>query len=123
MIMKQERINRAYSALLKLKDYKLPLKKAYAIYQLYQSISDAYEFALNEEQKYMLEYKGNPNGDGTVTFPTPTDCAAFRDKMEEISEMDVDVTVEPVPITEKDLGEQTITPSDIANLEGFVSFE
>lgn len=120
--MKQESINRAYSTLLTLKDYKLPLKKAYAIYRLYTSISDAYEFALNEEQKYLAEYNGKPNGDGTVVFSTPTDCAAFRDKVEELNNMDVDITIEPVTLTEKDLGEQTITPADIANLEGFVAF-
>lgn len=121
--MKQESINRAYSALLKLKDYKLPLKKAYAIYQLYQSISSAYDFALSEEQKYLMEYKGKPNGDGTVVFATPTECAAFRDKVEELNNMDVDISIEPVTITEKDLGEQMITPADIADLEGFVTFE
>lgn len=121
--MKQESINRAYSSLLKLKDYKLPLKKAYAIYKLYTAISESYEFALGEEQKYMMEYKGKPNGDGTVTFATPTDCAAFRDKVEELNNMDVDVNVEAVAISERDLGEQAITPSDIANLEGFVTFE
>lgn len=123
MIMKQESINRAYSSLLKLKDYKLPVKKAYAIYRLYSSIEGAYEFALNEEQKYMTEYKGKPNGDGTVTFATPTDCASFRDKVEEMNNMVVDISIEPVTLTEKDLGEQMITPSDIANLEGFVTFE
>ena len=121
--MKQESINRAYSALLKLKDYKLPLKKAYAIYRLYQSITGAYEFAMNEEQKCLSEYKGKPNGDGTVVFATPTDCASFRDKVEELNNMDVDITIEPVILTEQDLGEQRITPADIAGLEGFVTFE
>lgn len=121
--MRQERINKAYSSLLKLKGYNLPVKKAYAIYKLASSVEEAYEFALNEERKYMADFNGTLNENGTITFPTPTECAAFRDKVEELCDIDADITVEPVTLTEADLGEQTITPLDIANLEGFVAFE
>ncbi len=120
--MKQERINKAYSSLLKLKEYSLPVKKAYAIYQLAASMESAYEFALAEERKYLEDFNGKLNENGTVTFPTPTDCAAFKDKVEELGNMEVDIAFEPVVLAETDLGSQTITPSDIANLEGFVAF-
>lgn len=121
--MKQANINKAYASLQKLKELRLPMKKAYGIYKLCTAIQEPYAFALGEEQKYLAEYGGKPNGDGTITFATPMDCAAFRDKLEELNNMDVDITVETVTLTEADFGEQMITPSDIANLEGFVTFE
>lgn len=121
--MKQETVNKAYSSILKLKEYHLPVKKAYAIYKLASVVEPAYKFALNEEQKYIEDFHGTMNESGSVVFPTPTECAAFRDKVEELCGVDVDITIEPVTLAEADLGEQTITPQDIANLEGFVTFE
>jgi hypothetical protein len=121
--MKQERINRAYASLIKLNEFKLPVKKAYGIYNLLKAIEEAYRFALAEEQKYLAEYHGTLKEDGSIAFPSSTDCAAFQGKVEEVCNIDVDVEIDIVTLNENDLGSQTITPADIYNLEGFVSFE
>jgi len=121
--MKQGNINRAYPSLLKLRDFNLPVKKAYAIYKLSVCVENAHEFAAEEERKYLADYNGSISDDGnTISFETPTDCAAFRDKVEELCNVDVDIEIEPVLLTEDDLGEQRLTPADIFNLEGFVTF-
>ena len=36
--------------------------------------------------------------------------------------MEVDIAIDVVKLNEKDLGEQTLSPADIFNLEGFVDF-
>lgn len=121
--MRQEKINRAYNSLSKLVEYNLPLKKARGIYKLMKSVEDAYQFAANEERKYLSEYKGVIKDDNTITFETPTDCAAFQDKLAELNGMDVDIEIDTVVLTEQDIGEQKLMPMDIYNLEGFVIFE
>ncbi len=120
--MIQGKINRAHESLMKLNNFKLPVKKAYAVYKLVQAVDDAYQFALSEERKYLEEFHGTLKEDGSITFLTPGDCAAFQAKVDELCNMDVDIVVEVVKLGEKDLGEQTLPPADIFNLEDFVDF-
>lgn len=120
--MIQEKINRAYESLMKLNNFKLPVKKAYAVYKLVQAVDSAYQFALSEERKYLDEFHGTLKEDGNITFLTPSDCTAFKTKLDELCNMEVDIAIEVVKLDEKDLGEQTLSPADIFNLEGFVDF-
>lgn len=121
--MKQERINKAYISLVKLRDYNLPVKKAYAIYKLLSIVEDAYNFAVTEERKYLDEYGGTIKGGTEIVFETPEKCVAFKTKIDELYETDVDIDITPVSLTEADMKEQTLTPADIENLDGFVIFE
>lgn len=120
--MIQEKINRAYESLMKLNNFKLPVKKAYAVYKLVQAADNAYQFALSEERKYLDEFHGTLNEDGNITFLTPSDCATFKAKVDELCNMEVDIAIDVVKLDENDLGEQTLSPADIFNLEGFVDF-
>lgn len=120
--MIQEKINKAYGSLMKLNNFKLPVKKAYAVYKMVQDVDKAYQFALSEERKYMDEFHGVPKEDGSITFPTPSDCTAFKVKLDELCNVEVDIPIEVVKLGERDLGEQTLSPADIFNLEGFVDF-
>ena len=121
--MKQEKINRAFSSLIKLRDMNLPVKKAYAIYKINSALEDAYNFALNEERKYLSEFGGVITDDGDIKFGSPEDLRAFMEKLEELNTADVEVDTEVVSLSENDLGSQMLTPGDIYNLEGFVIFE
>lgn len=121
--MQQDKINKAYKSLGKLVNYSLPLKKARGIYKLIKTVEDAYQFAVNEEKKYISECNGTVNDDNTISFDTPTNRALFQDKIAELNSMDVDIEIESVVLTEQDIGEQKLTPVDIYNLEGFVDFE
>lgn len=121
--MKQSSINRAYAALVKLVDYKLPVRKAFEIYKLTKAIEAQYQFAVSEERKYIDEFGGKINPDGTVSFETPEKFGAYQEKALALSEMDVEIDFTPVSLSVNDIGEQTISPVDIYNLEGFVSFD
>lgn len=121
--MKQERINKAYISLVKLREYNLPVKKAYAIYKMLSVVEGAYEFAFGEEKKYLDEFGGTIKNGVEIVFETPEKCAMFKTKINELYEAEVDIEIEPVTLTEGDLKEQTLTPADIANLDGFVVFE
>ena len=94
--MIQEKINRAYESLMKLNNFKLPVKKAYAVYKLVQAADSAYQFALSEERKYLDEFHGTLKEDGNITFLTPSDCTAFKTKLDELCNMEVDIAIEVV---------------------------
>ena len=121
--MKQEKINRAFPTLMKLRDINLPVKKARAIYKLYVAVEGAYDFALSEEKKYLNEFNGTVAGDGSINFKTTEECAAFKEKFEELVNSDVELDFEVVTLSDGDIGDQMLTPGDIYNLEGFVLFE
>lgn len=121
--MKQEKINRAFPSLSKLRDLSLPVKKARAIYKLYVAIEGAYNFAAEEEKKYLSEFSGTLMPNGSINFKSQEDCDAFKLKFDELCGMDAEVEFEPVVLTDDDIGDQPITPGDIFNLEGFVIFE
>lgn len=121
--MTQGKINQAYNALAKLVGFQFPVKKAFEIYKLTKIVETQYQFAVSEERKYIEEFGGKINPDGTVSFETPEKFGAYQEKALALSEMDVEIDFTPVSLSEKDIGEQTITPADIYSLEGFVSFD
>lgn len=121
--MTQSMINKAYAALVKLVDYKLPVKKAYAIYKLTKSVEEQYQFAVSEEKKYIAEFGGHINPDGTVSFESAEKFGEYQEKALSLNEMEVQLEFTPVVLLEQDIGDQVIAPVDIYNLEGFVSFE
>ena len=121
--MRQDKINRAFRSLSKLRDLSLPVKKARAIYKLYVAIEEAYNFAAEEEKKYLIEFHGTLMPDGSINFKSQEDCEAFKAKFDELCGIETEVEFEPVVLTDDDIGDQPITPGDIFNLEGFVIFE
>lgn len=121
--MTQNKVNKAYPALMRLSELRLPVKKARGLYTLIKKTEEHFQFAVNEERKYITESNGIENEDGTITFKSPEQFAQFQEKMAELKELAIEWDIEPVVLTEKELGEQVISTSDIYNLEGFVSFE
>lgn len=121
--MKQEKINKAFPSLTKLKDLSMPVKKAREIYRLYVEMESAYNFALNEERKYLSEYHGTISSDGIIHFETPDACSAFQTKFDALVNSDIEFAIAPVILKEEDIGDQVLTPGDIYNLDGFVVFE
>lgn len=121
--MTQNNINKAYPALIRLSELRLPVKKARSLYTLIKKTEDHFQFAIAEERKYLNDAGGIENEDGTITFKTPEQFAQFQDRMAELKELIIEWDFQPVILTENEIGDQTISPSDIYNLEGFVSFE
>lgn len=121
--MKQSKVTKAYQSLATLATYKLPVKKAYAIYSMMKELEGPCSFVVQEEMKYADEYGGTVMDNGMVHFETNEKAAIYRAKVQEISDMDVDIKIKPVTLTEADLGGAGVAPADIYALEGFVTFK
>ncbi len=120
--MKQKDLTRAYSAIMALSEIKLPVKKAYAVYQIAKLVDEHCKFAAREEQKCFEKYSGTICDDKSVRFANEQDCDACKREIEDIAQMEVDVPMAPVIITDEDMAGQTISPINIMNLEGLVTF-
>lgn len=123
--MKQREINEAYPCLGKLLGINLPLKKARALYEMYTALEASYNFAVREQQKYLKEYNAEFIG-GYLKFngeDKEADRCAFHEKINALQESEVDLYVEPVTITEEELGGHRVSVIDIHRLKGFVFFD
>ena len=121
--MKQSEINKSYNALVRLSQMRLPIKTAFSVYQLVKKIEEPYKFALEEEKKLINKYNAEVKENGIISFSSAEDKNSFQNELQELNQLDHDIEIEPIIIKIEDLGEQTITPSDIFALEGFVEFE
>ena len=121
--MKQSEINKSYNALVRLSQVRLPIKTAFSVYQLVKKIEEPYKFALEEEKKLINKYNAEVKENGIISFSSAEDKNSFQNELQELNQLDHDIEIEPIVIKIEDLGEQTITPSDILALEGFVEFE
>lgn len=121
--MKQSEINKSYNALVRLSQVRLPIKTAFSVYQLVKKMEEPYKFALEEEKKLINKYNAEVKENGIISFSSAEDKDSFQNELQELNQLDHDIEIEPLVIKIEDLGEQTITPSDIFALEGFVEFE
>lgn len=121
--MTQYSVNKAYPALMHLSEFRLPIKKARSIYELTKEASNHFQFAVSEERKYISEFGGKENPDGTISFETQEGFGKYQEKIIELNELEIEWDVEPVVLNENDIKEQGISPADIHALEGFVVFE
>ena len=121
--MKQSEINKSYNALVRLSQVRLPIKTAFSVYQLVKKMEEPYKFALEEEKKLINKYNAEVKENGIISFSSAEDKDSFQNELQELNQLDHDIEIEPIVIKIEDLSEQTITPSDILALEGFVEFE
>lgn len=121
--MTQYKVNKAYGALSRLTEFKMPVKKARALYTITKKAEEHFNFAVQEEKKYIAECNGKINDNGSVSFETPELFKEFQEKLMELNESEVDLDIQPLILTDADIGEQSISASDMYALEGFVSFE
>ena len=117
--MKQFRIIKAYKALTKLGQQDLPIKLAFDLFKIKQALQPQWDFQLDEENK--LTASAKVNADGSVTFDTPEAADMFRQKLKDLSDIDVDLKVTPVRIPLSIPG-LTLSMDDIDALDCFVQF-
>ena len=117
--MKQSVIIKAYKVLIKLGQQDLPIGLAYDLFKIKQKLQPQWEFQVNEESKMSAGATVNP--DGSITFSSPEAAAAFRDKLKQIGDMDVDLKVNPasIPLSTPGLA---LSMDDIEALDCFVQF-
>ena len=117
--MKQFRIIKAYKALIKLGQQDLPIKLAFDLFKIKQALQPQWDFQVDEETK--LTASAKINADGSVTFESPEAAAAFRQRLKELSDIDVDLKVKPVQIPLSIPG-LTLSMDDVDALDCFVQF-
>ena len=117
--MKQSAVIKAYKALIKLGQRDLPIKLAFDLFKLKTALQPHFDFQVAEEKKASANATANP--DGSITFGTPEEAAAFRQKLMELGDIDVELKVKPVQIPLSIPG-LTLSMEDIAALDGFVQF-
>ena len=117
--MKQLRIIKAYKALTKLGQQDLPIKLAFDLFKIKQALQPQWDFQLGEENN--LTASAKVNADGSVTFDSPEAAEAFRQKLKELSDIDVDLKITParIPLSIPGL---TLSMDDIDALDCFVQF-
>ncbi len=117
--MKQSEVIRAYKALAKVGQQDLPIRLAYDLFKLKTALQPQYDFQVTEEKKASANATANP--DGSITFGTPEEAAAFRQKLIELGDIDVDMKVKPVQIPLSIPG-LTLSMEDIEALDRFILF-
>ena len=117
--MKQFRIIKAYKALTKLGQQDLPIRLAFDLFKIKQALQPQWDFQLDEENK--LTASAKVNADGSVTFDTPEAAEMFRQRLKDLSDIDVDLKVKPVQIPLSIPG-LTLSMDDIDALDCFVQF-
>lgn len=121
--MTQLQVNKAYPALMRLSEFRLPIKKARGLYEMIKKVEEHFEFAVSEERKYISEFNGQERPDGTVFFESSDDFHKYQEKMVELNNFEVEWNIEPIVLTEEEIKDQSISFSDIYCLENFVIFE
>ena len=117
--MKQSAIIKAYKSLGKLGQQDLPIKLAFDLFKIKQALQPQWDFQLDEENK--LTASAKVNADGSVTFDTPEAAEMFRQKLKDLSDIDVDLKITParIPLSIPGL---TLSMDDIDALDCFVQF-
>lgn len=121
--MTQYKVNKAYPALTRLSEFRLPVRKARSLYKMMKKAEDLLDFAISEEKKYIAEFNGQIRSDGTVSFSSSDEFGKYQEKVNELNSLEVEWDIEQVILSEDEIGEQAISSSDIGLLEGFVTFE
>lgn len=123
MKVNQKQINKAYTALVYLSKLKLPIKTSYDLYKMVKMMEEKVSFVIEEERKLLACYNGNVDEQGAVHFKDEDSATKFNEEHEELLLLEHNLDTEPVVIDMNTISDQRISMTDIANLEGFVSFK
>lgn len=118
--MTQYELLQAIPALQTLSKFKLPVKKAYSIYNLCKTANESKDFFIEQERKLIEEFKGTVNENGQITFENSDDFKGFAEKYNDLKALESDA--EAVTLSASELGDQTISVEDIALLDGIITF-
>lgn len=121
--MKQIQINKAYPALKRLSELSLPISKARALYKMLKQAEEIFMFAVEQERKYLEEFGGVTDSDGTVSFKDPESFGKFQEKLIELNNSETEWDIKPVILSEDDLLNQRVSSADMLRIEDFVLFE
>lgn len=117
--MKQSNIVGAYKVLTKLSQQDLPIRLAFDLFKIKQQLQPQWDFQIEEETKASAAAKQLPGG--RLEFQTTEEADAFRKRLAEIGEIDVEMEIKKpsIPLT----AEIRLSVEDVEALKDFVEFE
>jgi len=101
----------------------LPIKDAYNIFGLKKQLNGQYEFEVEREKHFLKQFNGYFDEKGEVRFKKEEDAKRFNNAVMELSEMEIEIQIEPVTMKMDALADLRIAPGDIESLDGIVIFE
>ena len=114
MKIKQYQVSRAYLALNRLNDARMPVPVACAIEALMSALKKHYDAELDAERKVLEKYGGSIKGGK---------YSAYQKEIDAVLDLDVTVDVNPITIPCNDMQDVKISPADIRALAAFVKFK
>lgn len=122
MKIKQYQVSRAYLALSRLNDARMPVPVACAIEALMSALKKHYDAELDAEHKTLEKYGGSIK-DGRIALPDKDKYGAYQKEIDAVLDLDVTVDVNPITIPCNDMQDVRISPADIRALAAFVKFK
>lgn len=116
----QQMLN-ALPVLQKIMELKLPVKKAYKIYNLAKSIEDKRQFFIQEEKKLIDKFNAEILENGNIKFNSAEDQMTFSKEHSDLMNYEVEDLLS-IELSFEDLGDVEFTPRDLMTLEGVISF-
>lgn len=101
-------------------EFKLPIKKAYAIYSLTKVINEQREFFINEEKKLIEKFNVEILAEGSIRFKDAESQRGFI--VEHDALMQFEVNAVAIDLSFKDLENVEFTPAELMKLEGVINF-
>lgn len=131
--MKQNQINRAYQTLSKMANMQLPVRVAYDLFMMLRQLEPAYKCELELERKLIEKYSGIIQNDGSISFQSLDNTEesmnearkrveGFGKEISELNDTEAPIDITPITISYEAMEGQTLTPADMACLDGFVVF-
>ena len=109
-------------AIQKLMGFNLPVKKAYKIYALAKQINEQREFFINEERKLIKKFNAEIKDNGYIILKDPQkDSEPFAKEYQEICSCEIP-GISPIELKYSDFGDATLSPQEIALLDGIITF-
>lgn len=110
----------SFPVLQKLMELKLPIKKAYTIYNLIKQIDEQRKFFIQEEQKLINKFNAEVLPNGNIQFDSGESQAQFSQEHFNLMEYEIE-DLKIVELTFEDLAEAEFTPRELMLLEGVVN--
>lgn len=121
MKVKQETAVKAFLTILAISKRPLNSFAAFKLFKLKKALEDSFEFQRQEEDKYIAEFEGVKNDNGSVNFPDAEKTKAFKQKQKELDEVEQDISIGRMMFTLKELPELSIEQIEI--LDTFIEIK
>lgn len=123
--MKQGKYVNAYNTIVRIGDQPVPLSTGLKLFNLKKQLEPQFEFQTESEDKILGQYSPQKairasNGKFILSFETPEIAAEAQKLLKELEEMEVNLEIIPIMISESD--GLTLTINDIDALSPFVEF-